>query len=117
MFIILTYFNYVTITFFICSIELRFLIKLELRYILVSLNYVWKNLQLRYVFARHSKLRYLWFNVVTFFDKVTITLYFGTLQLRMEIKLQLHFVFARHFDVFFITSQFRYLYVRCSYVF
>ena len=35
----------------------------------------------------------------------------------MEITLQLRFVFARHCDVFFITSQSRYLFVRCSYVF
>ena len=80
------------------------------------------TLQLRYVFARHVFLLrhnyviYL-FDVVTFFDNVRITLYFGTFELRMEITLQLRFVFARHCDVFFITSQSRYLFVRCSYVF
>ena len=36
-------------------------------------------------------------------------------ELRMEITLQLCFVFARHCDVFFITSQLRYLLARCSY--
>ena len=35
----------------------------------------------------------------------------------MEITLQLRFVFACHCDVFFIISQLRYLFVRCSYVF
>ena len=57
------------------------------------------------------------FDVVTFFNNVRITLYLGTFELRMEITLQLHFVFARHCDVFFISSQLRYLFVRCSYVF
>ena len=57
------------------------------------------------------------FLVVTFFDNFRFTLYFGTFELRMEITLQLRFVFARHCDVFFITSQLRYLFVRCSYVF
>ena len=38
-------------------------------------------------------------------------------ELRKEITLQLRFVFARHCDVFFIASQLRYLFVRCSYVF
>ena len=89
-------------------------------------------LQLRYVFARHcdalllchndvvllrhNDVIYL-FDVVTFFYHVRITLYFGTFKLRMEIKLQLRFVFARHYNIFFITSQLGYLLVRCSYVF
>ena len=55
--------------------------------------------------------------MVTFFDNVKITLYFGTFELSMEITLQLRFVFARHCDVFFITSQLCYLFVRCSYVY
>ena len=37
--------------------------------------------------------------------------------LRMKITLQLRFVFVRHCDVFFITSNLRYLFVRCSQVF
>ena len=69
-----------------------------------------------YFLLRHNYVIYL-FDVVTFFDNVRITLYFGTFELRMEITLQLRFVFARHCDVFFITSQLRYLFVRCSYVF
>ena len=44
-------------------------------------------------------------------------LYFGTLELRMEVSLQLHFVFVRHCEVFFITFQLRYLFVPCSYDF
>ena len=39
---------------------------------------------------------------VTFFDNVRLTLYFGVLKLSIEITLQLRFVFARPFDVFFI---------------
>ena len=57
------------------------------------------------------------FDAVTFFDNVSITLYFDMFELRMEITLQLRFVFACHCDVFFIISQLRYLFVRCSYVF
>ena len=38
-------FYYVTVTLFICSLQLRFLMTLELRYILVRPNYV---LKLRY---------------------------------------------------------------------
>ena len=35
----------------------------------------------------------------------------------METALQLHFIFARHCDVFFIITHLRYLFVRCSYFF
>ena len=45
------------------------------------------------------------FNVVTFSDDVRITFYFGTSKLRTEIMLQVRFVFARHCNLFFITSQ------------
>ena len=80
-----------------------------------------KTLQLRFACACHcdvfllrrSYVIYL-FDVVTFFDNVRITLYFGKFELRMEITLQLHFVFARHSGVFFITSQLGYQFVRCS---
>ena len=82
------------------------------------------TLQLCFVFARHCEVILLRFNyviylfdVVTFFNNVRITLYFGTFELRMEIILQLRFVFARHCGLFFITSQLRCLFVRCSYVF
>ena len=40
------------------------------------------------------------FDVVTFFDNVRITLYFGTFELRMDITLQLRFLFVRYCDVF-----------------
>ena len=39
------------------------------------------------------------FDVVTFFDNVRITLYFGTFELRLEITLQLRCVFAHHCDI------------------
>ena len=69
-----------------------------------------------YFLLRDNYVIYL-FVVVTFFDDVRITLYFGSFELGTEITLQLRFVFAGHYDVFFITSQSRYLFVRCSYVF
>ena len=50
--------------------------------------------------------------MVTFFDDVRITLYFGTFELHMEITLQLRFAFAHHFDVFII----RHNYVICFFV-
>ena len=82
------------------------------------------TLQLSFGFARHCDvflLRYNYviclFDVVTFFDNVRIMLYFGTFELRTEITLQLPFVFVRYCNVFFITSQLRYLFIRCSYVF
>ena len=65
---------------------------------------------------RHNYVIYL-FTIVTFFDNVRITLYFGTFELRMEITLQLRFAFARHYEVFFIMPQLRYLFFSCSYVF
>ena len=65
---------------------------------------------------RHTYVIYL-LNIVTFFDNVKIMLYFGTFELRMEITLQLRFAFARHCDIFSITSQLRYLFVRYSFVF
>ena len=68
-----------------------------------------------YFLLRHNYVFYL-LDVITFFDEVRITLYFDMFELRMEIKLQLRFVFARHCQVFFITSELRYLFVRCSYV-
>ena len=69
-----------------------------------------------YFLFRHNYAIYL-FDVVTIFDDVRITLYFGTFELRMEMTWKLHFVFVRHCDVFFISLQLRYLFVRCSYVF
>ena len=42
------------------------------------------------------------FDVITFFDDVRTTLYFDMFELRIEITLQLRFIFARHCDVFVI---------------
>ena len=91
-------------------------ITLQLRYIFARLCDVILSRHNDVVLLRHNYLIYL-FDVVTFFDNVRITLHFGTFELHMEITLQLRFVFACHCDVFFITSQLRYLFVRCSYVF
>ena len=46
------------------------------------------------------------FNGITFFDDVRITLYFDMFELRMEITLQLCFVFARHCDVFLLRHNY-----------
>ena len=75
---------------------------------------------------RRNYVIYL-FVVVTFFDDVTITLYFGTFELRMEITLQLRFAFARHFLLrhnttficslklrFLMTLELRYILVRSN---
>ena len=63
----------------------------------------------------HIYVIYL-FDVVTFFDHVRITLYFGTFKLWMEMTWKLRFDFVCHYNVFFIMSQLHYLFVRCSYV-
>ena len=64
----------------------------------------------------HNYVIYL-FDVVTIFDNVIIKLYFDAFELRIEKSLQLRFVFARPCDVFFIKSNLRYLFDRCSYLF
>ena len=74
------------------------------------------TLQLRFVFVCHCDVFLLrrnyviyLFDVVTLFNDVRITFYFGTFELRMEITLQLRFVSSvRHCEIFFITSQLRY---------
>ena len=113
----------VTITLFICLMCLPFLKTLELRYIFVRSNYVWKwhenyisFLLVIVIFCYVTIVIYL-FDVVALFNDVRNRFYFGTFKLRMDIKLQLRFVFAPHCNIFFITSQLRYLFVRCSYVF
>ena len=53
------------------------------------------------------------FDVVTFF----MTLELRYILKRMRVTLQLRFVFVLHFEVFFITSQLRYVFVQCSNVF
>ena len=45
------------------------------------------------------------FDQITFFDDVRITLHFDMFELRMEITLQLRFVFARHCDVFLLRHS------------
>ena len=115
LFDVVTFFENVRISLYFGTRELRLEITLQLRYafahhcdiILLRHNDV-VSLRLNYAI-------YL-FDVDTFFDNVRITLYFVTFELCMEITLQLRFVFARNCDVFFITSQLRYLIVCCSYV-
>ena len=51
------------------------------------------------------------------FHDVRITFFCGKFLLRMELMLQLRFVFFHHSDVFFIASQLLYLFFRCSCVF
>ena len=56
-----------------------------------------------YFLLRRNYVIYL-FDAVAFFNDVRITLYFGAFELRMKIMLQLRSVFARHCDVFFVTT-------------
>ena len=51
-----------------------------------------------------------------FYD-VTITFFCVTFALRMKITWPLRLIFVRHCEVFFITSQLRYFFVRCTHVF
>ena len=69
-----------------------------------------------YFLLRNNYAIYL-FDVVTFFDDVRITLYFGKFKLCVEIMLRLRSVFVCHCDIFLITSQLHYLFVQCSYFF
>ena len=57
-----------------------------------------------YFLLRINYVIYL-FVVVTFFDDVKITLYFGSFELHTEITLQLRFVFAGHCDVFLLRNN------------
>ena len=109
-------YNYVIYLFDVVTFELRLKITLQLRYVFARHCDVISLRHNDVVLLHHNYFIYL-FVVVTIFDGVRITLYFGTFELRMEITLELCFVFARHCDAFFITSQSRYLFVRCSYVF
>ena len=75
----------------------------------LCMEITWK---LRFVFVRHCDvflLRYNYviylFDVVTFFDNVRITLYFGTFELRLEITLQLRYDFAHHCDVILLCHN------------
>ena len=100
----------------VVTFELRLEITLQLRYAFARHCNVILLRHNDVVLLRHNYFIYL-FDVVTFFDNVRITLYFGTFELRIETTLQLYFAFAPHCDVFFITSQLRYLFLRCSYAF
>ena len=60
-----------------------------------------------YFSLRHKYVIYL-FDVVMFSDEVRDRFYFGTFELRMKTTLQLRFVFGRHCNIFFITSQLRF---------
>ena len=101
-------FYFITIMLFICSVKLRFLMTLELNYILVCSNYVWKWREsyvsfllviVTYLLLRHNYVVCL-FDVITFFDDVRITLHFGTFELRMESTL-----WDGHFLVTFVSDQ------------
>ena len=115
MFDVVTFFDNVKITLYFGTFELRLGIALQLRYICIRHCDVILLHQNDVVLLPHNYVIYL-FDVISFFDNVRITLYFGTFELHMEITLQLRFVLARHCDVFFITSQLRYSFVCCSYV-
>ena len=54
---------------------------------------------------RHNYVIYL-FDRITFFDDVRITLFFDMFELRMEITLQLCFIFARHCDVLMLRYSY-----------
>ena len=64
------------------------------------------TLQLRFVLVRHCDVFFITsqslclFDVITFFDDVRITLYFGTLELLTEITL-----LDSHFLVTFVCNQ------------
>ena len=65
------------------------------------------RLQLVSAFVHHSDIFLLsqnyviyLFNRITFFDDGRITLYFDMFEIRMEITLQLCFIFGRPCDVF-----------------
>ena len=54
---------------------------------------------------------------MTYFSWPLDYVFCGTFILRMEITLQLCFIFVRHCEVYFITSQLWYLFFPCSYIF
>ena len=116
LFDVVTFFDNVRIKLYFGTFELRLEIILQLRYVFARHCDVILLRHNDVTLLRHNYVIYV-LNIVTFFDNVRITLYFGTFKLRMEITLQLRSVLIRHCNIFFITSQLRYLFVRCSYVF
>ena len=103
LFDIVTFFDNVRVTLYFGTFQLRLEITLQLRYVVARHCEVVLLRHNDVVSLRHNYVIYL-FDVVTFFDNVRTTLYFRTFELRTEITLKLCFVFARHCDVFFITS-------------
>ena len=92
-----------------------FFMTLGLRFFVVGLHYVWTK---RYIYVSFLfvLVKYfcdiniypIYFLDVVIFCDVRITLYFGTFELRMKVTLQFRFIFVRHCDVFFITSELRF---------
>ena len=83
-----------------------------------------KTLQLRFVFVRHCKVFFITSQLFSYND-----IFFMTLGLRSFVVhcftyvnniwnnvWKLRLVCVRHCDVFLMTLQLRYLFVRCSYV-
>ena len=102
LFDVVTFFENVKITLYFRTFELRLEIILQLPYVFACHCDVILLRHNDVVSLRHNYVIYL-LDVVTFFDNVRITSYFGKFKLRMEITLQLGFVFVRHCNVFFIT--------------
>ena len=116
MFDVVTFFENVRITLYFGTFELRLKITLQLRDVFAGHCDVILFRHNDVVSLRHNYIIYF-FDVVTFFDNVRTTLYFGTFELRMEKILTLRFVFARHCDISVITSQLLiYLFI-CLFIF
>ena len=99
------FFDNVRITLYFGTFKLRLEITLQIRYVFARHCDV---ISLRHndgVLLSHNYVMHL-FDVVRFFDNVRTTLYFGTFKLRMEITLQLHFVFARHCGIFLLHHNY-----------
>ena len=60
-------------------------------------------MQLGSAFVHHFDIFLLHISII---DDIRITLYFDMFELRMEITLQLCFVFARHCDVFLLRYNY-----------
>ena len=102
---------------FFMTLGLRFLWYVYITYASnVTITYHFFFVTVKYFYDFIIRLFLFWCSYVFFYD-VRITLHFGTFKLRIEVTLQLRSVLVRHCDVFFITSQLRYLFVRCSYIF
>ena len=106
LFDVVTFFDNVRIKLYFGTFELRLEIILQLRYVFARHCDVILLRHNDVTLLRHNYVIYV-LNIVTFFDNVRITLYFGTFKLRMEITLQLRSVLIQHCNIFFITSQLR----------